>query len=61
MPLEAQDHLAYKECQEKEEVLETLDQKGRGYAHTCDFMLGLPESSLWLDFRGADCVAVLLI
>uniref|UniRef100_A0A8C3V6J0 Uncharacterized protein n=1 Tax=Catharus ustulatus TaxID=91951 RepID=A0A8C3V6J0_CATUS len=28
--LEAQDCLAYKECQEKEDLLETLDQKGRG-------------------------------
>uniref|UniRef100_A0A8C0ZE89 Uncharacterized protein n=1 Tax=Cyanistes caeruleus TaxID=156563 RepID=A0A8C0ZE89_CYACU len=29
-PLEAQDYLAYRECQEKEELLEVLDQKGRG-------------------------------
>lgn len=30
VPLEAQDCLAYRECQEKEELLEALDQKGRG-------------------------------
>uniref|UniRef100_A0A8C5X7L1 Uncharacterized protein n=1 Tax=Malurus cyaneus samueli TaxID=2593467 RepID=A0A8C5X7L1_9PASS len=30
VPLEAQDCLAYKECQEKEEHLEVQDQKGRG-------------------------------
>lgn len=30
VPLEAQDCLAYRECQEKEELLEVLDQKGRG-------------------------------
>lgn len=29
-PLEVQDCLAYRECQEKEELLEALDQKGRG-------------------------------
>uniref|UniRef100_A0A8D0KT75 Uncharacterized protein n=1 Tax=Strix occidentalis caurina TaxID=311401 RepID=A0A8D0KT75_STROC len=28
VPLEAQGHLAYRECQEKEELLEVLDQKG---------------------------------
>uniref|UniRef100_A0A8C3XEQ2 Uncharacterized protein n=1 Tax=Cyanoderma ruficeps TaxID=181631 RepID=A0A8C3XEQ2_9PASS len=30
VPLEAQDCLAYRECQEKEELLEALDQKGTG-------------------------------
>lgn len=30
VPLEAQGCLAYRECQEKEELLEALDQKGRG-------------------------------
>lgn len=30
VPLEARDCLAYRECQEKEELLEVLDQKERG-------------------------------
>lgn len=73
-PLEAQGCLAYRECREKEELLEVLDQKGIRWhtpTHTARFILTpflLPirhwicsRFRFWPDLRGNDCVAVLLI